>query len=70
MIDNEHVENLNETGKWLVDRACELISERKKKKRVSKKLENKWLELRGRMKQFQKDMEKITNEGEEWKNEN
>lgn len=70
MIDNEHVENLNETGKWLVDKAKELVREVEQKKRISKKLTRRFLEINARMKQFQNDMKKVTDEGEEWKNEN
>lgn len=70
MIDDEHVNNLNDTGKWLVDRARELVIECKKTKRVSKKLKNRWKELHARMNLYLKDMKKVTNEGEEWKNEN
>lgn len=70
MIDNEHVENLNETGKWLVDKAKELVREVERKQGISKKLTRRFLELHGRIKQFQSDMKKVTDEGEEWKNEN
>lgn len=70
MIDDEHVNNFNETGKWLIDRAKELVIERKKTKRVSKKLKNHWKELHARMNLYIRDMKKITDEGEGWKNEN
>lgn len=70
MIDDDHVKTLNETGEWLLNRARDLVVERKKKKRVSKKLTNRWRELNGRMKLFLNDMKKVTDEGEEWKNEN
>jgi len=70
MIDDEHVNNLNETGKWLINRAKELVVERKTKKRVSKKLKNRWKELHARMNLYLRDMGRVTNEGEEWKNEN
>lgn len=70
MINEEHINNLNETGNWLIDRANELIVERKKTKGVTKKLKNRWKELHARMNLYLKDMRKVTNEGEEWKNEN
>jgi len=70
MIDNEHVLTLNETGKWLLSKARELATERRKKKRYSKKLEYRWNELNARMNILLKDFKKITDEGEGWKNEN
>lgn len=70
MINDEHINNLNKTGKWLIDRTKELVIERKKTKRVSKKLENRWKELHARINLYLKDMKKVTNEGEKWKNEN
>lgn len=70
MIDDEHVNNLNKTGEWLISRARELVVERQKKKRVSKKLKNRWKELHARMNLYVRDMRKVSNEGEEWKNEN
>lgn len=70
MINDAHVNTLNETGEWLINRARDLVVERKKKNKVSKKLANRWRELNGRMKLFLKDMKKVTDEGEGWKNEN
>lgn len=70
MINENHINILNKTGKWLIDKARELIVERKKTKRASRKLQNRWKELHARMNLYIKDMKRITNEGEEWKNEN
>lgn len=70
MIDDDHVKTLNETGEWLLNRARDLVVEHKKKKRISKKLKNQWKELHARMNLYLRDMSKVTDEGEEWKNEN
>lgn len=70
MIDNEHLINLNKTGDWIINRARQLLLEATLKGKISKKLTYQWKELHGRMNQFQKDMKKVTDEGEEWKNEN
>jgi hypothetical protein len=68
--NNEQFENtLNSTGNWLINQGRFLVKD-VKTKGVSRKNKKLWKEIHGRMNHLIRDLKKITNQGEEWKNEN
>jgi hypothetical protein len=70
MKSENYLNDINRTGDFLINESRKLVLEVKQNgKKTSKKTIRKWIELRGRMNQWENDVKKLINEGEEWKNE-
>jgi hypothetical protein len=67
--NDQFQKTLNSTGEWLIIQGRSLVVD-VKSKGVSRKNKKLWKELQGRMNHLVRDLKKITNQGEEWKNEN
>ncbi len=68
MNNDIDIDIFNQHGKWITERAKQLISDAKQPDGINDGNRSRWKELSGRINQFKRDFKKYSNEGENWKN--